>query len=88
MGLEKQNLIRYLDATGLFGAQELNKLRAPGNHNLGDLMALNKRVAMLLEQVARIEAGLSSGQRQEMLNGAYAFLHEATGLPAAAAPSP
>ena len=81
VGLEKQNLIRYLDATGLFGAQELNKLRAPGNHNLGDLMALNRRVAMLLEQVARIEAGLSPGQRQEMLNGAYAFLHEATGLP-------
>ena len=79
--LEKQNLVRYLEATGLFSAQDMNELRAPGNRNISDLMALNMRVAMLLEQVAQSEAGLLADQRQEMLNGAYAFLHEATGLP-------
>ena len=79
--LEKQNLTRYLEATGLFSAQEMNELRAPGNRNVGDLMALNMRLAMLLEQVAESEAGLTADQRQEMLNGSYAFLHEATGLP-------
>ena len=79
--LEKQNLVRYLEATGLFDQGELDVLRAPGDREVGDLMALNMRVVMLLERIAQIEAGLLADQRQEMLNGAYAFLHEATGLP-------
>lgn len=79
--LEKQNLIRHLDATGLFGTQELNALRTPGDRDIGDLMGLSMRVAGLLEQIAQLEVGLSGDQRQEILDGAYDFLHEATGLP-------
>lgn len=81
--LEKRNLIRHLDATGLFGPEELDLLRAPGDRDVGDLMVLNMRVARLLEQIAQIETGLSADERQDMLNGAYGFLEEATGLPRA-----
>ncbi len=80
--LEKQNLIRHLGATGLYAADELNMLRAPGRRSMGDLMGLSMRVAGLLEQIAQIEAGLSEGRRQAMLDAAYAFLQDATGLPA------
>ena len=79
--LEKRNLIRHLATTGLFRPEELNAWRAPGDRGVGDLMELNLRVAMLLERIARIEAGLSADARQDMLDSAYAFLAEASGLP-------
>lgn len=80
--LEKQNLVRHLAATGLFGPEEICALNAPGERSMVDLMGMSMRVAGLLEQIAQIEAGLSDGQRQGMLDAAYAFLQDATGLPA------
>ena len=78
--LEKQNLLRHLEATGLFGPEEIRALGAPGRRSMGDLMGLSMRVAGLLEQIAQIEAGLAERQRQAMLDAAYAFLQDATGL--------
>jgi hypothetical protein len=80
--LEKQNLVRHLGATGLYSADEMEKLRAPGSRSMGDLIGLSMRVAGLLEQIAQIENGLEDHQRQGMLDAAYAFLQDATGLPA------
>lgn len=80
--IEKRNLVRHLAATGLFGPEEIRALSVPGGRSMGDLMGLSIRVAGLLEQIAKIEAGLSDGQRQGMIDAAYVFLQDATGLPA------
>ena len=79
--LEKQNLIRHLEGTGIFSEEELADLRAPGTRNIGQLLALNMRMAGLLEQIAQIEQRLTPVQRREMLDGVFSFLEEATGLP-------
>lgn len=80
--LEKQNLIRHLAQTGLFGPEEIHALSAPGGRSMGDLMGLSMRVARLLERIAEIEGGLGDGHRREMMEAAYGFLQDATGLPA------
>ncbi len=79
--LEKQNLIRHLEATGLFGPEEIRALSAPGGRSMGDLMGLSMRVAGLLDRIAQIEAGLAERQRQAMLDAVYALLKNVTGLP-------
>ena len=81
--LEKQNLIRHLEATGLFCPEEIVGLRAPGPRQIADLMGMNMRVAGLLDRIAYIETGLTDPQRQEMIHAAYIFLQDATGLPEA-----
>ena len=78
--LEKQNLLRHLEATGLLEADEINTLRRPRKRTQGDFIGLSLHVAGLLEQIAQIEAGLAERQRQAMLDAAYAFLQDATGL--------
>lgn len=79
--LEKQNLIRHLEATDTFSAEELGEIRAPGPRTIAQLLPLNLRVAELLEQIAQIETGFTPARRQEMLDGLFSFMEETTGLP-------
>lgn len=81
--LEKQNLIRHLEATGNFSADDLDAMRAPGPRAIAQLLPLNLRIAGLLERIAQIETGFSPRRREEMLASVFAFLAEATGLPGA-----
>lgn len=82
-GIERQNLLRSMESTGLFNAGELAEWRRPGPRGIVDLLPLNMRVAGFLEQIAHIESGFSAHRREEMLSEVFAFLAEATGLPAA-----
>lgn len=79
--LEKKNLIRHLEATDTFSADDLDAMRAPGPRAIAQLLPLNLRVAELLERIAQIETGFTPARRQEMLDGLFSFLEEATGLP-------
>lgn len=78
--LEQRNLIRHLERCGVFTADELAQWRTPGPRTVGELMGLNLRVAELLDQISKIESGLSARGREEMVAAIFAFLEEATDL--------